>query len=162
MARYGACHTLIFLELIPQNHTSCHERFKEFKNCQSAAMKKKSMFKAKSVPCMPSACSVGWFVSLLICEEVLLAGLCERKILFRLKIYDRLRQATAKRTGCISRLQAACVEAPTRAGWRSDQEPPFRSSEHILCTHLSALASSINRPLAHRPSSIGTSAPHHK
>jgi hypothetical protein len=33
MARYGACHTLIFLELIPQNHTSCHERFKELKNC---------------------------------------------------------------------------------------------------------------------------------
>jgi hypothetical protein len=33
MARYGACHTLIFLELIPQNHTSCHEHFKELKNC---------------------------------------------------------------------------------------------------------------------------------
>ena len=49
-----------------------------------------------------SACSVGWFVSLLVREEVLLAGLCERKILFRLEIYDRLRQATAKRTGCIS------------------------------------------------------------
>jgi len=41
--------------------------------------------------------SVGWFVSLLVREEVLLADLCERKILFRLKIYDRLRQATAKR-----------------------------------------------------------------
>ena len=26
-----------------------------------------------------SACSVGWFVSLLVREEVLLAGLCERK-----------------------------------------------------------------------------------
>jgi len=38
-----------------------------------------------------SACSVGWFVSLLVREEVLLVGLCERKILFRLKIYDRLR-----------------------------------------------------------------------
>ena len=37
----------------------------------------------------------GWLVH----EEVLLAGLCERKILFRLKIYDRLRQATAKLTG---------------------------------------------------------------
>ena len=47
----------------------------------------------------PSACSVGWFVSLLVREEILLAGLYERKILFRLKIYDRLRQATAKRTG---------------------------------------------------------------
>jgi len=46
-----------------------------------------------------AACSVGWFVSLLVREEVLLAGLCERKILFRLKIYDRLRQATAKQTG---------------------------------------------------------------
>jgi len=44
--------------------------------------------------------SVGWFVSLLVREEVLLASLCEKKILFRLKIYDRLRQATAKRTGC--------------------------------------------------------------
>jgi len=30
------------------------------------------------------ACSVGWFVSLLVRKEVLLAGLCERKILFRL------------------------------------------------------------------------------
>ena len=47
----------------------------------------------------PAACSVGWFVSLLVREEVLLAGLCERKILFWLEIYDRLRQATAKRTG---------------------------------------------------------------
>jgi len=47
-----------------------------------------------------TACSVDWFVTLLVREEVLLAGLCERKILFRLKIYDRLRQATAKRTGC--------------------------------------------------------------
>jgi len=46
-----------------------------------------------------AACSVGWFVSLLVREEVLLAGLCERKILFQLKIYDRLRQATTKRTG---------------------------------------------------------------
>ena len=45
------------------------------------------------------ACSVGGFVSLLVCKEVCLAGLCERKILFRLEIYDRLRQATAKRTG---------------------------------------------------------------
>ena len=47
----------------------------------------------------PSACSFGWFVSLLVREEVLLADLCERKILFWLEIYDRLRQATAKRTG---------------------------------------------------------------
>jgi len=49
-----------------------------------------------------AACSVGRFVSLLVREEVLLAGLCERKILFRLEIYDRLRQATAKRTGGVS------------------------------------------------------------
>ena len=46
-----------------------------------------------------AACSVGWFVSLLVREEVLLADLYGRKILFRLEIYDRLRQATAKRTG---------------------------------------------------------------
>ena len=46
-----------------------------------------------------SACLVGWFVSLLVHEEVPLTGLCERKIWFQLKIYDRLRQATAKRTG---------------------------------------------------------------
>ena len=46
-----------------------------------------------------TACLVGWFISLLVREEVLLTGLCERKILFRLEIYDRLRQATAKRTG---------------------------------------------------------------
>ena len=45
-----------------------------------------------------SACSDGWFVSLLVREKVLLADLCERKILFQPKIYDRLRQATAKRT----------------------------------------------------------------
>ena len=45
-----------------------------------------------------TACSVGWFISLLIREEILLAGLCERKILFRLEIYNRLRQATAKLT----------------------------------------------------------------
>ena len=49
-----------------------------------------------------AVCSVGWFVSLLVHEEVLLADLCERKILFWLEIYDRLRQATAKRTGLIS------------------------------------------------------------
>ena len=44
-----------------------------------------------------AACSVGWFVSLLVHEEVLLAGLCERKILFRLEIYDRLRQGVSAR-----------------------------------------------------------------
>ena len=38
---------------------------------------------------------------MLVREEVLLVGLCERKILFRLEIYDCLRQATAKRTGCL-------------------------------------------------------------
>ena len=54
--------------------------------------------------CLSTACSVDWFVSLLVREEVLLAGLCERKILFRLEIYDRLRQATAKRTGYIKAL----------------------------------------------------------
>jgi len=32
----------------------------------------------------------------LVCEEVLLAGLCKEKILFLLKIYDRLRQAMTK------------------------------------------------------------------
>jgi len=37
--------------------------------------------------------------SLLVREEVLLADLCERKILFQLEIYDRLRRATVKRTG---------------------------------------------------------------
>ena len=37
------------------------------------------------------ACSVGWFVSLMVREEVLLTDLYERKILFELKIYDRLR-----------------------------------------------------------------------
>ena len=31
------------------------------------------------VECKFSACSVGWFVSLLVHEEVLLAGLCEKK-----------------------------------------------------------------------------------
>ena len=51
------------------------------------------------IPYQYTACSVGWFVSLLVREEVLLASLCERIILFQLKIYDRLQQATAKRTG---------------------------------------------------------------
>ena len=37
-----------------------------------------------------AACSVGSFISLLVREEILLVGLCERKILFQLKIYDRL------------------------------------------------------------------------
>ena len=46
-----------------------------------------------------AACSVGWFVSLLVREEALLAVLCERKILFRLEIYDRIPQAQAKQTG---------------------------------------------------------------
>jgi len=49
-----------------------------------------------------SACSVGWFISLLVHEEVLLAGLCKRKILLWLEIYDRLRQATTKRACCNS------------------------------------------------------------
>ena len=41
----------------------------------------------------------GWLVRFVaVREEVILAGLCERKILFRLEIYDRLRQATAKQT----------------------------------------------------------------
>jgi len=35
---------------------------------------------------------------LLVREEILLAGLCERKILFQLEIYDRLRRVTVKRT----------------------------------------------------------------
>ena len=51
---------------------------------------------------LSSACSVGWFVSLLVREEVLLAGLYKRKIIFWLEIYDRLRQATAKRTANLS------------------------------------------------------------
>ena len=37
---------------------------------------------------------------MLVRKEVLLTGLCERKILFRLEIYYRLRQATVKRTDC--------------------------------------------------------------
>ena len=68
------------------------------------------------------ACSVGWFVSLLVREEVLLAGLCEKKILFRLKIYNRLRQATVKRTDCQMFLSA---------GGKIFQETRGRSSERI-------------------------------
>ena len=70
---------------------------------------------------MISACSVGWFVLLLVREEVLLAGLCERKILFRLKIYDRLRQATAKRTG--SFLDKCIAQPPLGFGF-------FLNTEH--------------------------------
>ena len=44
----------------------------------------------------PFQIHIGWFVSSLVRGLVLLIGLCERKILFRLKIYDHLRQATAK------------------------------------------------------------------
>ena len=36
-------------------------------------------------------CLVGWFVSSLVREEVLVVDLCERKILFLLEIYDHLR-----------------------------------------------------------------------
>ena len=43
---------------------------------------------------------------MLVREEVLLASLCERKILFRLKIYDRLRQVTAKRMFMACRLRS--------------------------------------------------------
>ena len=70
-----------------------------------AALELRPLSKPRRLHCMPcwftfahqyTADSLfGWLVR----EEVLLAGLCERKILFRLKIYDRLRQATAKRTG---------------------------------------------------------------
>ena len=52
-----------------------------------------------SVGWLPSVCSVGWFVSLLVCEEVLLADLCERKILSQLKIYDRLRLSHSQTNG---------------------------------------------------------------
>ena len=45
--------------------------------------------KVKPVRKLRSACSIGWFVSLLVREEVLLVDLCEKKILFRLKIYNR-------------------------------------------------------------------------
>ena len=59
-----------------------------------------SIFLGKKEPAIQlnSACSFGWAGSLLVREEVLLAGLCERKILFRLKIYYHLRQAMAKQT----------------------------------------------------------------
>jgi len=50
---------------------------------------------------------------LLVREEVLLAGLCERKILFRLEIYDRLRQATVKRTGCNCLRQTQFTNIPS-------------------------------------------------
>ena len=70
--------------------------------------------------CVVTACSVGWFVSLLVREEVLLTGLCERKILFRLKIYDHLRQATAKRTGCE---KVGLVWSVTRLGCIGSESP---------------------------------------
>ena len=62
---------------------------------KSAMFLENQQFPAKSIQEVEA--SVGWFVSLLVREEVPLVGLCERKILLRLEIYDRLRQATAKR-----------------------------------------------------------------
>ena len=52
-------------------------------------------------------------------EEVLLAGLCERKILFRLEIYDRLRQATAKYLG--RDLHTRAPQQRPQGCWRSWQ-----------------------------------------
>ena len=40
----------------------------------------------------------------MVCEKVLLPDLCERKILFRLRIYDRLRQATGEAEGVCTHL----------------------------------------------------------
>ena len=73
------------------------------------------------------ACLVGWFVSLLVCEEILLAGLCERKILFRLKIYDRLRRATAKRTGLHELGTRAWVQHDVRLKQEEDPNRYTRS-----------------------------------
>ena len=66
------------------------------------------MFNQQWLEQLITACSVGWFVLLLVRKEVLLSGLCERKILFRLEIYDRLRQATIKRTGVSLDLHIIC------------------------------------------------------
>ena len=82
--------------------------------------------------------SVGWFVSLLVREEVLLADLGERKILFRLKIYDRLRQATAKQTGW------AMERSPASVGmsWTSQSHPISTAVLDLIITfhiHCSAL-----------------------
>ena len=69
----------------------------------------------------------GWFVSLLVREEILLAGLYERKILFRLKIYDRLRQATAKRKGLYAHAAMhAWVIAVVTPRARARHRPPRR------------------------------------
>ena len=64
------------------------------------------------MPLLYTACSVGWFVSLLVREEVLLTSVYERKILFWLEIYDRLRQATAKRTGSYEAFEPSGNKAP--------------------------------------------------
>jgi len=42
-------------------------------------------------------------------EKVLLAGLCEREILFRLEIYDRLRRATAKQAAAEAGVQRSAT-----------------------------------------------------
>jgi len=56
------------------------------------------------------SCSLfGWLVR----EEILLVDLCERKILFRLKIYDHLRQATAKQTGSSGGVVGGCCWTTT-------------------------------------------------
>ena len=69
-------------------------------------------------------CSVDWFVSLLVREEVLLADFCERKILFQLEIYDRLRQATAKRTSCHCRKRLVAI-------WAGKWAAQMHESTHI-------------------------------
>ena len=99
-----------------------------------------------------SVCSVGWFVSLLVREEVLLAGLCERKILFQLKIYDRLRQATAKRTCCIKMQPQATA-----------QDQNASNCAHLRDAKQSNLSQQIPKIKEHREGSNrkGTTAPMH-
>ena len=71
-----------------------------------------------------------WFISLLVCKEVLLVGLCERKILFRLEIYDHLRQATSKRIGCL----LVCVDPYMLSPVQSWYVIACHTHEHTDCT----------------------------
>ena len=103
----------------------------------------KSHFSSRrSENCLPDLKhTVGWFVSLLVRKEVLLASLCERKILFQLEIYGHLRQATAKRTGwqwLEAQLQTTTNKIDTVSGfcfWNLRRRFVTLTSSSIMCTN---------------------------
>ena len=99
----------------------------------------------ETVPSRQDECSDSQavrFVSSLVREEVRLAGLCERKILFQLEIYDHLRRATATNVVLISHLfprarRPGCKQCSYRlatptATVQEQEEQRRRRDEHAI------------------------------